>query len=202
VTDLSTQKTNDYEVMILLAEYNSVRTESLEALSQLQMIIQYGLASLGVSVGLGLVTAQHSPTTAAIVLMGLIPTIMIFGLIMMAVAVHRVIQTRQYLRYLEKIATCLPSSGDHNVPRWERMRTEHDASAVNGYPFAIVATVGATVALGPGLGGFLLATHHLWVGFAIGEVLDLSAITIFADRARRTYQRLIKLNGTELPVDP
>ncbi len=198
---LFTKKTDGNPMMALLAEYNSVRTESLEALSQLQMIIQYGLASLGVSVGLGLVTGQHSPTTGAIVLMGLIPTIMIFGLIMMAVAVHRVIQTRQYLRYLERLITRLPTSGEHNVPGWERMRTEYDAGAVNGYPFAIVATVGATVALGPGLGGFLLATHHLWVGFAIGEVLDLSSIMIFADRARRTYQRLIKLNGTELPVD-
>lgn len=63
-------------VSIMLAEYGSVRTESLEALGQIHTIVQYGLASLGVSVGLGLVTAHNNTTTGAIVLMGLSPTVL------------------------------------------------------------------------------------------------------------------------------
>jgi MFS family permease len=185
---------------IMLVEYGSVRTESLEALSQIHTIIQYGLASLGVSVGLGLVTAHNNTITGAIVLMGLSPTIIIFGVIMMAVAVHRVIQTRQYLRLLEARIAQLPVESRYAAPRWERMRAQHDQAAVNGYPFAIVASIGAAIGFGPVLGGLLLATHGHWTGFAVGEFLDLSAIAIFGARSHRTYRRLVKLNQSELAV--
>jgi hypothetical protein len=186
---------------VMLAEYSSVRLESLEALSQIHTIVQYGLASIGVSVGLGLVTSEHSVTAAAMVLMGLIPTLIVFGVIMMAIAVHRVIQTRQYLRGLETKIVARLSDSSINVPGWERMRAEHGDLAVNGYPFAIFAAIGTASVLGPGLGGYLLATHHFWAGFAVGESVDGTAMAVFAYRCRRTYSRLAKLNRTELNVN-
>jgi hypothetical protein len=189
----------DY-VTVMLAEYNSVRVESMEALNQIHTIVQYGLASIGVSVGLGLVTSQHSTTAAAMVLMGLIPTLIVFGVTMMAVAVHRVVQTRQYLRYLEaEISRQLPKQ-EVRVPSWERTRKEQDHAAVNGYPFAIFASIGTASVLGPGLGGYLLASHHLWPGFVVGEILDIGAISVFAARCARTYRRIVTYSRSELVV--
>lgn len=86
------------------------------------------------------------------------------------------------------------------APQWEQMRAQQNEAAVNAYPFAIVASIGAAIGFGPGLGGLLLATHGHWSGFAAGEFLDLSAILIFGVRSRRTYHRLVKLNHSELAV--
>jgi hypothetical protein len=179
----------------LLVEYSSVRQESLEALAQIHTIIQYGLASIGVTAGLGLVTAEHNLLASAVVLMVMIPTVIVFGDVMLAVSAHRVIQSRLYLRRLEKtISNRLSARGD--LIGWERDRTTSGGVAPNAYPFAIFASVGAQIVFGPVLGGILLARAHHWVWFGLGESVDVIGIGTFAVRATATYRRLVALNVT------
>lgn len=185
-------------VTVMLEEYKSVRQESLEALNQIHTIVQYGLASIGLSVGLGLVTLQRDVTAAAVVLMGLVPTLIIFGMVMTGVSVHRVLQTRIYLRALEaEIADRLPR-GDLRVPHWERSRAARSETAVNAYPFAILASIGVATILGPVLGGALLYSHGRVEWFVVGEWLDCIGILYFAYRCRRRYSKFVVLNGENL----
>jgi hypothetical protein len=187
----------DDQLTVMLTEYRSVRTESLEALGQIHTIVQYGLAALGVSVGGGLAMIQKSVTVAAVVLMIFCPAVIVFGVEMMAVAVFRVIQSRQYLRRLEpEIAARVGS--DARSPRWERIRGTRNPTAVNGYPFAIIAAVCAAAVLGPGLGGYELARQGYWFAFAIGVLGDGAAITYFGYRCLRTYRRLDHFNDASL----
>jgi hypothetical protein len=58
--------------------------------------------------------------------------------------------------------------------------------------------VSAAAVLGPGLGGYILASHGLWGFFVIGEIVDLAAIGFFAFRCRSTYGRLVTFNATAL----
>src|SRR5450759_4888342 len=44
---------------LLLEQYKTVRQETLDALSQMQPINQWGLGSIGVTIGFGLVASQH-----------------------------------------------------------------------------------------------------------------------------------------------
>jgi hypothetical protein len=55
-------------VELLVEEDKAVRQESLDGLSRLQTIAQYGLASTGVAIGLDLVAADESATAAALIL--------------------------------------------------------------------------------------------------------------------------------------
>jgi hypothetical protein len=186
----------DY-LAVLLAEYNSVRAESLEALNQIHTVAQYGLASVGVAAGAGLVTSDHDVTAAAIILMGLVPTLIFFGITMMAFAVHRVVQARQYLRLLEAKIAGHFSDPTATLPRWERIRKAKRA-AINAYPFAVAATIGAATVIGPGLGGFLLARHNLWPGFAAAETLDLVSIGVFGLACIRMYRKIAAVDRSEL----
>jgi hypothetical protein len=184
----------DY-VTVMLEEYKSVRQESLEALSQIHMIVQYGLASIGLSVGLGLVSLQRDVTAAAIVLMGLVPTLLGFGLMMTAVSAYRVVQTRRHLSGLEADIAARVAEGGQKAPSWERTRVARSTVSVNAYPFAILASIGAAAILGPGLGGALLYKHERWEWFVIGEWFDVMGIAYFAYRSNRRYREFVDLES-------
>lgn len=181
--------------MVMLEEYKSVRQESLEALSQIHTIVQYGLASIGLSVGLGLVSLQRDVTAAAIVLMGLVPTLLGFGLMMTAVSAYRVLQTRRHLSDLEADIAARVPEGDLKAPNWERTRGARSTVSVNAYPFAILASIGAATILGPGLGGALLYKHERWEWFVIGEWFDVMGIAYFAYRSNRRYREFVNLES-------
>jgi hypothetical protein len=74
---------------LLTEQYRTVRQESLDALCQMQTVNQWGLGSIGVSTGLGVVAAQHSAGAAAVLLMGLVPVLVTFGVAEMAVMAQR-----------------------------------------------------------------------------------------------------------------
>jgi hypothetical protein len=165
---------------LLIEQYRTVRQESLEALSQMQTINSWGFGSIGVSIGLGLVASQYSATATAVILMGLVPMLVAFGNVAMAVMAERVVEARRYLRDLERhlaeeVAGALPE-----FVGWERTRATGFRVGGSGFPFAIAATLGIAVAIGPGLGGALLATEGRWVAFAVGEAVDLAGLTLFA----------------------
>jgi hypothetical protein len=179
-----------------IEEYKSVRQESLSALDHVQSVMQYGLASSGFVASLGFVAAQDTPTIGAVVLMVFVPILIGFAMVMMGVAVHRVIQTRRYLRGLE-IRLETMAEGEP-VMAWERTRALEEG--VNGFPFAMFAAIGSAVVAGPGLGGWVLADHDLWTAFVIGEALDIAAAVAFTTWSARTYFRLRA--QASLPLQP
>jgi hypothetical protein len=163
---------------LLIEQYRTVRQETLEALDQMQTINQWGLGSLGVTIGLGLVASQHSGTDGAVVLMGLVPILVTFGIIEMAVMAQRIVDARCYLRKLEKRLAAQVTETLPDFVGWERERAIGFRVATSGFP-ALAAMIGVAVGVGPVLGGKLLADEGRWTAFAIAETLDVIILATF-----------------------
>jgi hypothetical protein len=182
---------------LLVEQYRTVRQESLDALGQMQTINQWGLGSIGVSTGLGLVASQHSVTAAAVVLMGLVPVLITFGMAEMAVLAQRVVDARRYLRQLEMRLADQVTGTLHDFVGWERERSKRFRVGTSGFPFA-VAMLGIAFGIGPGLGGALLADGGHWVAFAVGETIDIAGLAIFTVWIACTLLRIKRLNEKDL----
>jgi hypothetical protein len=178
----------------LAEQYETVRQESLEALGQMQTVNQWALGSVGVAVGLGLVASQHSAPAAAAVFMGLVPILVTFGIVEMTVIASRVIHARRYLRKLEAHLVDHMPDIPPNINGWERERAIGFRVGSSGYPFLVVA-LGATMAIGPGLGGTLLAIEAHWMAFALGETFDIVGLVIFTIWIVRTFLSMKTLNS-------
>jgi hypothetical protein len=183
---------------LLVEQYRTVRQESLDALGQMQTINQWGLGSIGVSTGLGLVASQHSVTAAAVVLMGLVPVLITFGMAEMAVLAQRVVDARRYLRRLEMRLADQVTGPFHDFVGWECERSKQFRVGTSGFPFA-VAMLGIAFGIGPGLGGALLAAggRH-WVAFVVGEILDIVGLAFFTVWITCTLLRIKGLNERTL----
>ena len=177
----------------LIEEYKSVRQESLDALQRHQLVVQYGLAGTGVGTGLGLIAAEQSVAAAAVILMGLMPALIIFGIAMIGVESQRVVAARSHLRELEMRINETRADGDGPLLSWETKRVQMDPPLVNAFPIALAAAVGAALIIGPGIGGGLLATRELWLGFAVGVVIDIVALGAVAIAAGRRYRELLSV---------
>jgi hypothetical protein len=185
---------------VLLAEYKSVRVESLEALNQIHTIVQYCLASVGVAVAAALVTSERDVTAAAIILMALVPTLIFLGILMMAFAVHRVVQARQYLRYLEEEISQKFSDPLTVAPRWERTRKVKRA-AINAYRYTVAATLVAALVLGPGLGGVLLGSNESWREFVFPELAGLVYVGMVSAACVVMYRKIAEVDNGSLTPD-
>jgi hypothetical protein len=181
-------------IELLIEQYRTVRQESLDALNQMQTINQWGLGSIGVSVGLGLVASERSVVAAAVVLMGLVPGFIAFGIVTMSVITQRIIHTRLYLRLLEK------ELGVHfdGFVGWERTRARNFRIGTSGYPFALLTNLGIAIGIGPGLGAALLASHGEWMAFIVGEVIDVIALASFSWWIIKVFKDMGVRNASEL----
>lgn len=176
-------------VLVTIEEYRSVRQESLEALGRQQTIAQYGLAAVGATVGAALLSAQKTASVAAILLMGLIPLLAIFGAAMMAMEAQRVIRAGNHLRALERRVNATFQDGSRPL-RWEAALEDGSHARVSGYGLAILVVVTTTAVLGPGLGGYLLAEEGLWTAFVAAELTDIAVLVTFVNWSHKTFQRL------------
>jgi hypothetical protein len=122
------------------------------------------LAAAGVGVGIGLVADEnHRTTVAAIVLMGLMPLLTLFGAAMLAAEAQRVARAGWYLRGLEaRINGRLPA--DAEPLRWETLLGTDTVYRVRGYVEAIVIVIATTVTVSLGIGGYLLGSKEHWGG--------------------------------------
>lgn len=182
---------------LLLEQYRTVRQETLDALSQMQTINQWGLGIIGVTIGFGFVASEHNATDGAVVLMGLAPVLVAFGVIEMAVMAQRIVVARRYLRELEillaqRVVMTLPS-----FVGWERERARGFRVGTSGFP-ALGGMIGIAVGVGPVLGGVQLAEKGQWVAFAVGETFDLVGLTIFTVWIVRVFMKIQKINKGEL----
>ncbi len=189
----------DY-IEVLLTEYKSVRAESLGALNQIHTILQYCLASVGVAVGAALVTSEHDVTAAAMILMALVPTLIFLGITMMAFAIHRVVQARQYLRLLEPEISRQFSDPTAVAPRWERTRKVKRAK-INVYPYAVAAIFVAALVLGPGLGGVLLLSHESSRDVWLPEFASLIYVGVIGVACMVMYKRIAYVDNNRLAPD-
>jgi len=182
---------------LLLEQYKTVRQETLDALSQMQPINQWGLGSIGVTIGFGLVASQHSATAGAVVLMGLVPVLVAFGVIEMAVVAQRVVAARHYLRQLEILLAEQVAGVLASFVGWERERAKHFRVATSGFP-ALGAMIGIAVGIGPVLGGVQLAHDGRWTAFAVGETLDVAGLVVFTVWIVRIFKSIQRINEQEL----
>jgi MFS family permease len=181
------------ELEILMEQYKSVRQESLDAGVRQHAVVQYGLASVGVAAGLGIARGSDEPTLAALILMALVPVLVMFVTAMAAMHASRVTGARQFLISIEQqVQTVAAPIGGSPVLEWEIARKNRARTRVDAYPFAFAAAIAGTTLLGPGIGGYLLASNGLWLGFAVGIALDLAALGYFSLWAIETYDRLAR----------
>lgn len=178
------------ELGLVIEEYKSVRQESLEALGRQQTIAQYGLAATGVGVGIGLVAGDnHQTTLAAIVLMGLMPLLALFGAMMSATEAQRVARAGWYLRGLEaRINKRLPA--DFEPLGWETMLGNNTAYRVQGYVAVLGIVIAITAVISVGLGGYLLASKGHWGWLAGAVVADAAVLAVIALWSHRIWTRL------------
>jgi hypothetical protein len=158
------------------------------------------LASVGVTVGAALVASQHDVTAAAIILMALVPTLIFLGIAMMAFAVHRVVQARQYLRLLESEISLQFPDPRAVAPRWERTRKVKRAK-INVYRYAVAATLLAALVLGPGLGGVLLQSDKPWRELWLPELMGLIYVGVVSAACMSMYNKIAEVDSSKLKPD-
>lgn len=166
-----------------------MRQESLEAVGRVHTITQYGLATVGVMLGIALLSAERSTIVAAILLMGLVPLLPVFGAVMAYIEVQRVVRARAHLYELERRINA-DVQDQSNPLRWETARKENIHPRTSGYGLAIVVVVTTTAIMGPGLGGYLLAEDDAWLVFVVAELADIALLTGFALWSGKTFQSL------------
>jgi len=179
-------------VDLLTEQYRTVRQESLDALTQMQTIMQWGLGSVGVSIGLGLVAAQRSATGGAVILMLVVPVLIVLGSVVIAVPARRVIDTRLYLQQLEGELAARFGDSLPGFVGWESTRGSRFRLGDSGYPFAFAATLLIAFAVGPILGGSLLIAKRQWIALAYGETIDFVGLGYYAHRGMHAIRELTR----------
>ena len=157
-------------------------------MSRPQAIAQYGLATAGVAVAVGLVAGRTTAPAAAIVLMGLVPFAAVFGATMMAVEAQRVARAGCFLRHLERLLNAKYPDGSGPLT-WETDIAK-SSLRVHGYVLSTAAVLGAYVAIGPGLGGYFLLHRHLVVAFWFGVTVDLVILVALSFWVRLVSRRI------------
>jgi hypothetical protein len=173
-----------------IEEYKSLRQESLDALARQQTIAQYGLAAVGVVIGIGIVAEERNRTALAVVmLMVLVPLLALFGAQMLAVEAQRVARAGWYLRGLEgRINSRLPP--DVEPLGWETLLATDTRYRVQGYIEVIAIVIAVTAVISVGIGGYLLAKEDRWVWLAGAVAADATLLAAFGWWVRRTWKRL------------
>jgi hypothetical protein len=173
-----------------MEEYRSLRQESLDALNRQQIIAQYGLAAVGVVLGIGIVAEENNRTAiAVIVLMALAPLLALFGAQMLATETQRIARAGWYLRGLEtRINRRLPPGAE--VLGWENLLAADTGYRVKGYLEVLLIVVAVTAVISIGIGGYLLAIEHSWLLLVGAVVADGVVLSIFCWWAHRTWERL------------
>jgi hypothetical protein len=134
-------------------------------------------------------------------LMALVPTLIFLGIAMMAFAIHRVVQARQYLRLLEPEISLQFSDPRAVAPRWERTRKVKRAK-INVYRHAVAAALLAAFVLGPGLGGvLLLKSHEPWREFWLPELVSLIYVGVVSVACVSMYKRIAEVDDSNLTLE-
>jgi hypothetical protein len=190
------------EVGPAIEEYRSLRQESLDALDRQQTVAQYGLAAVGVVLGIGLLAEQNGRTTlAAVVLMILVPLLALFGAHMLAAEAQRVARAGWYLRGLEaRINRRLPP--DLEPLAWETMLATDGRYRVQGYPEVVGIVIAVTLVISVGIGGYLLGSHGDWAWLVAAVAADVVLLAAFGRWARRTWACLSWFNSASPDATP
>lgn len=162
---------------MLLEEYRTVRQERLEGVTRIQSIVQYGVAAIGVLLTVALLAAfdHEAPVPAATIVMGLIPLLLVLVISSSAAEIQRVMDARQHLRVLETRINCiLEPEGKAPVLSWESTRS-YPRGLINPFKLAGFATLAATAAMGPLIGGLILLPDRT-IEYAIGVAFDVAVL--------------------------
>jgi hypothetical protein len=184
-----------------LAEYNSLRAESLQAQQAQQNIFQFGIAGVAVLTGLGL--QNNDELISIVVLLFLVPLLSIFIVSVWFVEIFRSLRAGMFISHMEeKINAVL----ERNAPalQWESWLRDHREArmfARDRMSFSILFIFN--------IAGVILAaylaqranfhiTHPALVvaGFGISSgTLLLASVLTYLRYERRVYNRKINLNS-------
>jgi hypothetical protein len=105
-----------------LAEYNSLRAESLQAQQAQQNILQFGIAGIAVLIGLGL--QNNDEFLSILVLLFLVPLLSIFIVSVWFVEIFRSLRAGMFIAYLEKNINSV-LGGNVRALQWESWLNDH-----------------------------------------------------------------------------
>jgi hypothetical protein len=181
-------------VDLLLEEYRTVRQESLESVARLQPILAYTLVAVGVAITVALDIASDDLTAAAVILMGGVPVLIVVALMMLALELHRALDTRRQLRALEpRINACVPS--DQALLTWEDVRRGGRVKGFNPFVVCFGAAIVGMILIGPVLVGVEVDKYAdefsaFYLTGVIVNVLVAAAATVWFVSINKKFQEL------------
>lgn len=159
-------------VEVLLAEYETLREESLQSLRQQQLVLQVGLAALGVVVGLG---SRVRPFTLAGVVLGIFgPLIAVLVAYIWGGELERMARAGAHLVRVESRMSEMYAGAQ--PLQWETLLARGDplTPRIYGSHQAVARAFSGAGAASGGIGSYLLIAHGnpaAGIAMAIGNAL-------------------------------
>ena len=185
---------------LVLEEYRTLREESLQAMRQQQLILQLGLAALGVLVSVG-IRSSTDTTVAALLLMGLIPLLSVLIVLIWAGELERMVRAGTHLRRIERRMNhayegCWPL-------QWESLLGTPLLPRIHGIYRAVLVALLSLLGVGAAsIGAVRLGEGDHWVWMAALTVADSLIFVGTFVWWKRTERRLADLGSSTPPSIP
>jgi hypothetical protein len=183
-----------------LAEYNSLRAESLQAQQAQQHILQFGITGIAVLTGLGL--QNNDELLSILVLLFLVPLLSIFIVSVWFVEIFRSLRAGMFIACIEERINAV-LGGDFPALHWETWLRDHREARMfvrDRMSFSILYVfnvAGVVLAAYIALGADFHLPHPAPViaGFGVmSGALLLASIVTYRRYEQRVYHRRIELD--------
>jgi hypothetical protein len=180
-------------IQVALEEYRTLRSESLDSISQAQTTLRGGVVALGVLTGLS-VKVESGGTVAHFVLAVAVPALAIAALMQWLLETRRAVRAGTQIAVIEaEIEQRFDGAGPL---QWERLvRAEFSPDKTFAYHWTVVLALLTAALPPPVLGLVALADHGKWGGFVIALLADLALFVAMVRFMRANHRELTSLHG-------